>query len=65
MVEKGISGGICYSSYRYSKANKKYTKNNDENKQLSYVQYWDVNNLYVWGLSQKLPVNHFKRFFSI
>ena len=51
MVEKGISGGICYSSYRYSKADKKYAKDNDENIQLSYLQYWDVNNLYVWALS--------------
>ena len=42
-----------------------YTKDNNENKQLSYLQYWDANNLYVWALSQKLPVNHFKRFFSI
>ena len=65
MLEKSISGGICYSSYRYSKSNKKYTKDNNENKQLSYLQYWDANNLYVWALSQKLPVNHFKRFFSI
>ena len=24
-----------------------------------YLQYWDVNNLYRWGMSQKLPVNNF------
>ena len=23
-------------------------------------KYWDVNNLYGWALSQKLPVNDFK-----
>ena len=32
----------------------------DENKELSYIQYCDVNNLYRWGMSQKLPVNSFK-----
>ena len=26
MVEKGIGGGICYSFYRYAKANNKYLK---------------------------------------
>ena len=35
-------------------------KNYDENKELSYVQYWDVNNLYGWATLQKLPVYNFK-----
>ena len=39
MVEKGIRGGICHSIYRYAKANKKYMKDYDENKELSYIQY--------------------------
>ena len=25
-----------------------------------YLMYLDANNLYVWGMSQKLPVNDFK-----
>ena len=24
----------------------------------SYIQYWDVNNLYGWAMLQKLPVNN-------
>ena len=42
MVEKGIRGGICHSFYRYSKVINKYMKNYDENKESSYLQYWDV-----------------------
>ena len=30
----------------------------DKNKESSYIQYWDINNLYVRAMSQKLPVNH-------
>ena len=59
MVEKGIRGGICHSIYRYTKANNKYMKDYDKNKELSYLQYWDVNILYGWAMSQKLPVNNF------
>ena len=35
-------------------------KNYDKNKEFSYIQYLDANNLYGWALSQKLPVNGFK-----
>ena len=37
MVEKCIKGGICHSIYRYVKANKKYMKDYDRNKELSYL----------------------------
>ena len=30
MVEKSIRGGICYSIYRYAKANNKYMKDYDK-----------------------------------
>ena len=30
-------------------------KNYDKNKELSYIQHWDVNNLYGRAMSQKLP----------
>ena len=45
MVEKGLTGGVCHSIYRYAKANNKYMKDYDENKESSYLQYWDANNL--------------------
>ena len=47
MEERGIRGGICHSIYQYTKTNKKYMKNYDKNKDLSYLQYWDV--IYIDG----------------
>ena len=38
MVEKSITGGICHSLYRYAKANNKFMKDYDKNKELSYLQ---------------------------
>ena len=58
IVEKGIRGGICHAIRRYAKANNKYMKNYDKN--ISYLIYLDANNLYGWGMSQKLSVNGFK-----
>ena len=29
-------------------------------KESSYIKYKDVNNLYRWSISQRLPVNDFK-----
>ena len=60
MVEKGIRGGICHSVNRYAKVNNKYVKDYDKNKEVSYLKYWDVNNLYERAVSQKLSVNGFK-----
>ena len=45
--------------HRYGKANNKYMKNDDEDIELSYIMYLDANNMYGWGISQKLPVNGF------
>ena len=60
MIEKRIRGGICHSMYRYAKANNKYMKYYYKNKESSYIQYWDVNNLYDRAMLEKLPVNNFE-----
>ena len=60
MVEKGIRGGICHTIDRYARTNNKYMENYDKNKESSYIQYLDANNLYGSAMSQKLPVNGFK-----
>ena len=52
MIEKSIRGGICYAIYRYEKT--------DKMKESSYLQYWHVNDLYGWAMSQKFPVNNFE-----
>ena len=51
---------VCHSKNRYSKANKKYMEFYDENKESTYFQYWDVNNLYGWAMLQIIPVNNFE-----
>ena len=60
MLEKWIRGGKCHSVYRYAKADNKYMNDYDQNKELSYLQYWDVDSLYGWAMSQKLSVNNFE-----
>ena len=59
--ENGIRGGMCQASYRYAKANNKYMKNYDKNKESSFIVYLDANNLYGWPMCKKLPVSGFKR----
>ena len=58
--ENGITGGICQSTHIYAKANNKYLINHDKNKESSYLEYVDANNLYGLTMSQRLPVGDFK-----
>ena len=36
-------------------------KDYDKNKESSYIQYWDINNLYEREMLQKLLLNNFER----
>ena len=60
MVEKGVRAGIFHAIHQNAKVNNKYKEEYDKNKELSYLKYRDVNNLYGWAMSQELPVNIFK-----
>ena len=67
MFEKGIKVGggggggvICQAIYRHAKANNKYINNYDKNKESSYLEYLDANNLYGYAMSKKLPIRNFK-----
>ena len=57
---KGTRDEICHTIHRYAKANNKYMKDYHKNKELSYLMYWDANNLYGWSMSQKLSVDNFE-----
>ena len=60
MVEKKIRGGICHAIHRYAKANNKYMKKYNKDKEESLLQYLDDNNLYGSAMSQTFPVSGFK-----
>ena len=60
MIEEGIRGGICCAVNRYASANNHYMKDYDKNKESSYIQYLDANNLYGAAMSKKLPMKGFK-----
>ena len=61
MVEEEHQGlNMCHAIRWYAKANNKYRKDYSPKKDLWYLMYWDVNNLYVWVMSRKLPLDSFK-----
>ena len=60
MVKNGIRCGICHAIDRYAKSNNKYMKNFDKNEESSYLNYWEINNLYGWKMSKTLPLGSFK-----
>ena len=40
-IEKGLRGGISYIAKRYAKANNKYMRDYDSNKQSTFITYFD------------------------
>ena len=60
MLEKIIKGRMCHEIYQDVKANNKHLNNYDTNKGSLCLMYWDMNNLNVLAMSEKLPVNGFK-----
>ena len=60
MFEEGIRGGMCQAIYRYARANNKYMKNYDENKESSFLIYDDANKLYGSEMCKMVPVDNFK-----
>ena len=60
MIEEGIRGGICHAIQRYARANNCYMKDYNKDKESSYIQHLDANNLYGEAMSEKLPVRGFR-----
>lgn len=60
MVEKALRGGMCETIHWYAKVNNMHMKDYDANKDSSYLIYWNMNSLYGWTNSQKLPMDGFK-----
>ena len=61
MVEKCIERRIYHAIHEFIKANNKYMKDYDKNKESPYHKCWDVKNLYGWVMSQTFAVDSFKQ----
>ena len=59
-IENYLKGGISYVVKRYAKANNKYMNDYNSKKPSKFLTYFDMNNLYGWGLSEYLPYGRFK-----
>ena len=60
-IEKGMRGGTTsYIAKRHSKANNKYMKDYESDKEDEFIIYVGANNLYGWAMTQYLPYGEFK-----
>ena len=59
-IERGMRGGICCVSKRYSKANNEFCPDYDETKPKVFIKYLDMNSLYGKAMSEYLPYGGFK-----
>ena len=55
IIEKSTRGGKREAIHQRAKGHNSSMKNYDENKELSHLKHWDVNNLHLWATSQNLP----------
>ena len=61
MIEAGLRGGMCMVSTKKVEANNKHMgEEYDKNKESSYINYFDANNLYGLSMIQKLPYKNLK-----
>ena len=61
MFERGIRGGITQAVCKYAAANNPHMGDKfDPNKDTTYLQYLETNNLYSWMMSQPLPTGGFR-----
>jgi len=60
MVNAGIRGGMSFMAKKYAEANNKFMSNYNKSKKSTFIDYWDVNNLYGWAMMPPLPIGDFK-----
>ena len=60
MLEKRIRSGIRHAIFQYAKANNKFMKDFNKNRESSYLMYCDAYNLCGWAIFQKLPVDQYE-----
>ena len=58
-IEKGLRKGISFIAKRYAKGNNKCINDYDPKKQLTFITYLDMNNLYGWAMNEYFPYKEF------